>query len=203
MTKAPIFPNGATFSDYFRLNVEVSTVLADFGYSFRVESSKLPRKELDDGELDEARRRLEKVLPRLSLTNEAVRREFLIAPVLTEVVLRTDATIRVEFPIEVDERLHGTLDYFVRAKHQLLIVEAKNAELERGFTQLAVELVALDRWAEDSDETRFYGAVSVGNVWQFGFLDRAEKRVTQDLNTYSAPTHLDEVVGILIVILTE
>ncbi len=49
-------------------------MLADLGYSFRVESSKLPRKEIDDGDLDEARRRLEKVLPRLSLTTEAARR---------------------------------------------------------------------------------------------------------------------------------
>ncbi len=201
----PLFPENATptFADYFKLNVEVADVLDAFGYSFEVESCRLPRKDLDPGELEAARRRLEKVLPRLSLTSEVARREFLIAPVLTEVALRTEATIRVEFPLEVSDQLHGTLDYLVRAKHNLLVVEAKNAELERGFIQLAVELVALDRWAEDRSEARLWGAVTVGNVWQIGFLDRAEKKVTQDLNTYSVPTHLEEVVGILVAILGE
>ncbi len=105
--------------------------------------------------------------------------------------------------LSVDDRLQGTLDYLVRAKHNLLVVEAKNADVTRGFKQLAVELVALPRWAADSSEPRLYGAVSVGELWKLGFLDREEKRVTEDLNTYSVPTDFVEVVQILVGVLTE
>ncbi len=40
-------------------------------------------------------------------------------------------------------------------------------------------------------------------MWKFCFLDRAEKRITEDLNTYSVPTVVDQVVRILIGILSE
>ncbi len=203
--RAPLFPEGttATFTDYFKLNVDIEDVLAEFGYTFSVESSKLPRATLDNGRPAAVKKHLEEVIPHVRLANETARREFLIAPVLTAVALLTDGTIRVEYPLEVDDRLRGTLDYFLRARHHLLVVEAKNADLERGFTQLAVELVALDRWAEDVPDPRLYGAVSVGNIWQFGFLDRSEKRVYQDLNTYSVPTDLEDVMQILVAMLTE
>lgn len=84
----------------------------------------------------------------------------------------------------------------------LLVVEAKNADWTRGFKQLAVELVALDQWASDSPESRFYGAVSVGEAWKIGFLDRQEKRVVEDLNLFLVPRDLVEVVQILAGILT-
>ncbi len=130
------------------------------------------------------------------------RREFLIAPVLGQVALLTNAKVKVEYPLFVDERLQGTLDYLVRATHNLLVVEAKNADVTRGFKQLAVELVALDRWVEDSPEPRLYGAVTVGETWKLGFLDRQEKRVVEDLNTYTVPKDLLDVVGILVGILS-
>ena len=36
---------------------------------------------------------------------------------------------------------------------------------------MAVELIALDRWSE-SDRPIFYGAVTTGDIWQFGSFDR-------------------------------
>lgn len=109
----------------------------------------------------------------------------------------------MEFPLEVDEKLEGTLDYFVQAPHNVLVIEAKNGELKKGFTQLSVELVALDRWFEDSPEPRLFGAVSMGDVWKFGFLDRAEKRVTEDFNIFSSPRELEAITEILAAVLTE
>lgn len=47
------------------------------------------------------------------------------------------------------------------------MVEAKQADMTRGFTQLAVELIALDRWVESNDLI-LYGAVTTGDIWQFG-----------------------------------
>ncbi len=43
----------------------------------------------------------------------------------------------------------------------------------------------------------------MGDVWKFAFLDRAEKRITEDLNTYGMPTALEEVLQILFAMLTD
>jgi len=202
--KRPIIPEGVayTFADYFRLNVDVDDVLAYFAYTFQAKNCVLPRTTLPLERLADLKARLEEALPHISLTSEVARREFLIAPVLFEVIHYTHAKIRVEFPLEVTEQLRGTLDYYVQAKTNLLIIEAKNADLQRGFTQLAVELIALDKWLE-SDPAWLYGAVSMGNIWQFGLLDRQAKHVIQDLNLYRVPADLNDVLSILVAVLTE
>ncbi len=201
----PIIPEGTslTFADYFKLNAYIEDVLDSFGYSHSVEGCELPRKKVEASRIAELKSYLEVVFPHVGLTNETARREFLIAPLLTEAVRQTGASLKVEFPLEVEERLKGTLDYFLRAAHQILVVEAKHGDLEKGFKQLAVELVALDRWAADSPEPRIFGAVSMGNVWQFGFVERAEKRIVEDYNTYGIPMLLEDVVGILVGLLSD
>ncbi len=203
--RAPAIPDvPLAFADYFKLNATTEDVVATFGYAYRIESCELPKKRPPQERLVDLRQHLECVFPHVELNSEAARREFLIAPVLFQAALYADARIRVELPLEIDEKLHGTLDYLIRARHSLLVVEAKNADLKRGFTQLAVELVALDRWDEGkSPEPRYYGAVSIGNVWQFGFLERQEKRIVEDFNTYSVPRELEEVLQILLGMLTE
>ncbi len=202
--KTPLFPEDATptFADYFELNVPIEDVLAEFEVSFRLLRCDLPRREVDQGLVDELTRHFDRTLPHVDLTSEMARREFLIAPVVTEAAALADARVRVEFPLKVDDRLQGKVDYFVFAKHKVLIVEAKNAELERGFKQLAVELIALDRWLDDSQDRLLYGAVSIGNVWQFGILDRAAKSFTQDINTYTVPKDVRDVLTFLCAILT-
>ncbi len=203
--KEPIIPEGTstTFADYFKINAYVEDILDSFGYSYSFEGCELPRKEVNQEHLAELKSRLLAVLPHVGLANEIARREVLIAPLLLETVRETGASIRFEFPLAVEERLKGTLDYFLRAKHNLLVVEAKQGDLEKGFKQLAVELVALDRWAEDSREPRFYGAVSEGTAWQFGFVERAEKRIVADFNTYTVPRDLEDVVRILVALLSD
>ncbi len=201
--RPPILPEGSlTFADYFKLSADVEEVLAELGYCHQVESCEHPRGKVDVEGLTGVKRHLERLIPHLSLTSEIARREFLIAPVVGEVALATDAKVKVEYSLKVDDRLQGTLDYLIRARHNLLVVEAKNADWTRGFKQLAVELVALDQWASDSPDSRFHGAVSVGETWKIGFLDRREKRVVEDLNLYLVPRDLVEVVQILAGILT-
>ena len=84
----------------------------------------------------------------------------------------------------------------------MLIIEAKQGDLQKGFTQLAVELVALDQWT-DSTSSQLYGAASLGDIWRFGFLNRSTKQVTQDLNLYRVPADLEELVSIIVAILTD
>ncbi|NES20610.1 MAG: hypothetical protein F6K41_17185, partial [Symploca sp. SIO3E6] len=88
----------------------------------------------------------------------------------------------------------------LHTQHNLLVIEAKNADLARGFTQLAIELIALDQWTT-SNEPLLYGAVSTGDVWQFGVLNRERKQIQQDLNLYRVPADLNDLFSSLVAIL--
>ncbi len=80
----------------------------------------------------------------------------------------------------------------------MLVIEAKNDDLIRGFTQLAVELIALSYIEE---QNVFYGAVTMGDVWRFGKLDRNSQQITQDINLFKIPDDLDSLVRSLMGIL--
>jgi len=189
-----------TFSDYFALNVDAKEVLAHFGYSLRVQTSRLPQFPITHERTETLRERINESLPYISMNSETARREFLIAPVLLETIHYTQAWVRVEYPLVVNDQLKGTLDYYLEAEQGLLVVEAKNADLVRGFTQLAVELIALNDWTK-RETAYLYGAVSVGDIWRFGILDRRRKQVTQDLNLYRVPADLPDLLAILVALL--
>ncbi len=200
----PISAASYSFADYFKMTAEVEDILAHFGVAYEGKLCELPSRELEGASVANLRTRIEECLPFLGLSNETARREFLISPVLLETVHHTHAKLRAEFPIEVDDQLKGTLDYFLRARHHVLIIEAKNADLYRGFVQLAVELIALDRWLEDDEAgDLLYGVVSTGDSWRFGFLDRKARRVTQDLRLYRVPDDIEDLVAILAALLTD
>lgn len=46
-----------------------------------------------------------------------------------------------------------------------------------------------------------YGAITTGDIWQFGSFARAEKRITQDTMLYWLPTDLAQLMQILVGIL--
>jgi len=46
------------------------------------------------------------------------------------------------------------------------------------------------------------GAISLGEIWRFGILDRQAKQVTQDINWYRVPTDLEDLMAVLIAILS-
>ena len=189
-----------TFADYFKLNFAPQDILA----YFQVSLQRLPLSWLlYTGTLDrlsDLSIRIQESLPRLSLTSEMARREFLIAPVLTDVLHYTQATLNVEYPVAVSSQLKGSLDYLLQNHQTLLVIEAKNEDLERGFVQLAIELIALDQWI-DSEQPVLQGAISTGNIWQFGSFDRRSRQVTQDLNLYRVPADLENLLRILVGIL--
>ncbi len=151
--------------------------------------------------LTDLKSRIAESLPYNSLTNKAARRESLIAPILLDLVHYTHAQLRIEYPLTVTDQLKGSLDYYLYSTRNLLVVEAKNADLSRGFTQLAVELIALDQWS-NSDQSTLPGAVSTGDIWQFGLLHREPREITQDLNLYRVPADLKELLRILVGILS-
>ncbi len=192
-----------TFRRYFELKFAPADILRELGANLTKANLNMPVASLAEIELrrvQNLRERLEEAILRVSLTSEAARREVLIAPILLEVAHITEANINIEYPIEVNRYLRGDLDYYLQSQHNILVVEAKQADLTRGFTQLAVELIALDRWIE-SDDPLLFGAVTTGDIWQFGSFDRQSQRVTQDLILYRVPTDLDILISILVKIL--
>ncbi|ACC83490.1 conserved hypothetical protein [Nostoc punctiforme PCC 73102] len=178
MSKTPILqPNHSyTFRSYFEMSFEPEDILAEFGYSLKRSSLNQQKSTIELDRLANLKSRIEESLPYISLTSEAARRELLIAPILLDVVHYTQAQLRIEYPLIVTEQLKGSLDYYLHADHKLLVVEAKNANLARGFTQLAVELIAIDAWT-DSQESNLQGAVSTEDIWQFALLNRESKQI--------------------------
>jgi len=202
MPKTPVIQpdQSYTFADYFKLNFAPRDILAYFNATLQRQRLELPRYEGELDRLHDLKQRIDESLPRLSLTSEAARREFLIAPVLTDVLHYTQATLYVEYPVAVSNQLKGSLDYLLQNQQTFLVIEAKNEDLERGFVQLAIELIALDQWVE-SDQPILQGAVSTGSIWQFGTYNRQTQQVCQDLNLYRVPADLEELLRILVAML--
>lgn len=201
MKKSVINPEQSyTFSDYFKLRVRTDEVLNYFGYSKQNEQTELPVFAGEIPQLESLADKIQEVLIHISLENEITRREFLLAPIMFEVRHLTQAKLNSEYWIEINNQLKGSLDYYLKRENELLVVEAKDADLTRAFTQLAVELVAVDM-ASETNSNIIYGAVSTGQEWQFGRLNRTEKKFYQDINTYTVPTNLEEIVRMLIGIL--
>ncbi|NMG07902.1 hypothetical protein [Brasilonema sp. UFV-L1] len=185
-----------TFGSYFEMNYEPDEILAELGYQLIGQLLSLPRtnKELD--RLADLQDRIERTLPRVSLTSETARRETLVAPILLEVATYyCDCQLRIEYSLTVNNWLKGNLDYLLRSTQSLLVVEAKNDDITRGFTQLAVELIALSKIEE---QEVFYGAVTIGEVWRFGILRVNSQQIIEDITLYSLPDDLEELMTILV-----
>lgn len=189
-----------SFSDYFKLDFDSEEIIEYFGYTLDLKRLNLPKTDLGASEVLPLIQRLDAFLPHITLNSEMARREFLIAPILMDLIRFVSLKIKVDYWIEVNDQLRGALDYYLRSEATLLVIEAKDENLQRGFNQLAVELIALHEWAELSSPY-LYGAVSIGNVWQFSCCDRDRHVITQDLNLYRVPTDLEELVNILVGIL--
>ncbi len=202
MKRPPIIdPNRSyTFRDYFEMNVPTRELLPYFGYTLQVKNCTLPKSTTDLSYFAGLKERLEISITIAPLSNEAARREVLVAPILLYVGGFLQTTVDIEYPLNVNKQLKGKLDYYLRRNGNLLIIEAKHDDMTRGFTQLAVELIALDQWLDDDDKP-LYGIVTIGNAWQFAVLNRATKQICQDIHLYRVPDDLEELLRILIAIL--
>ena len=189
-----------TFSDYFKLNPPVDELARYFGYQHTVQSYQLPQTEIDEAYFAPLFQELNEILLYVDLTSESARREALIAPVLLSIARYLKIKVRIEYYLTVTAQLQGTLAYLLQNADQFLVVEAKDENLQRGFTQLTAELIALDQWQVQANPLLF-GAVSIGNVWQFGLLDRQTKTVIQDINLFRVPADLSNLLQILAAIL--
>jgi len=198
--KKSVFKEGKkyTFRDYFDLPGPAEDIINELGYSYSLGVLELPRAEnCDIASVHTLKANYYKVLPKISLESETAKREFLIAPILFELAKATDARISVEYLIEIDDRLGGYLDYFIRSRQSLIVIEAKKGDLEKGFNQLAAELIALDKY-EDENSSLVYGAITIGEMWRFTVLNRKTKHITRDIHSFTIPEDVETVFRVLL-----
>ncbi|MBC6453809.1 MAG: hypothetical protein GDA43_11825 [Hormoscilla sp. SP5CHS1] len=190
-----------SFRSYFELPYDTDDILAELGYRFQVQRLSLPRSEIELPRLNDIKQLLEEILPFVSLSSETARRELLVAPLIMEIVRLCHCQLRIEYPVNVSSWLKGDLDYLLRSSRQTVtVIEAKRDDLTRGFTQLAVEMIAL---AQMEEQEILYGAVTIGEIWRFGFLDSHSQTITQDLPLYNVPDRLSDIMSIILGILTD
>ncbi|MBW4619581.1 MAG: hypothetical protein KME17_09510 [Cyanosarcina radialis HA8281-LM2] len=183
-----------TFSKYAELVFDTADILAEFGITLSNVSLSLPQQLPIDPE--PLKIELQENLTLVDPASEIARREALIFPILKTVCKFIQASLKIEYPVRVNSWLRGSFDYFIPTAQSLLVIEAKNADLARGFTQLAVELIALDRWT-DSTVPILYGAVTTGDTWKFGLLQRQAQQIQKDINTYAIPSDLNLLLSVL------
>jgi hypothetical protein len=186
-----------TFSKFFELNADAEELFAEFGVRLENRNLTLPQAAQTPPFLATLEARINRSLQLIDLTTEIARREMLIAPILFEVCSQTNQKIKIEYAINVSNWLRGSLDYLIPSEYQLLVIEAKQADIARGFVQLGTELIALDQWT-NSAVPRIYGAVTTGDIWKFGYLDRTQKVLYKDTNIYAIPSNLELLLSILL-----
>ena len=204
MTRKPkvLNPNETyTFAKYFDLPYSIEDILADFDCTIDYQILTLPQEQLEI-DIELLSRQIQRNIRIVELTSEIARREAICAPILQEVCGKLNLRMRIEYTINVSNWLRGTLDYYIPTPQNLLIVEAKRQDLIKGFTQLAVELIALDQWTE-TETNIFYGIVTTGTEWQFGRFDRNRRHITQDLKLYRIPEELKNLTEILLGLLSK
>lgn len=188
----------STFGDFYNNVHDLDNRLAALGYSLSVTAVELPSKPIT-ASLDSLAEAFARRFPNVSLVNETARREFYVSPILMAALDQAHFRIFYEYPVSYNG-LQGTLDYLLRGQHNLVVIEAKNADMERGFAQLAAEMIAVDKTLNESGIV--YGAVTTGDLWRFGLLDRAAQEIKKDATLYVVPQNLPEITSFLIGILS-
>lgn len=186
-----------SFAEFFKFPYEAEDILADLDCTLERRELDLKKAEVPSDRLEFLQTYIEQNLALTTPVAEISRREFLIAPVVRELGLLTGARVSSEYAIRVNQWLKGSFDYYVRTTTGLVIIEAKQSDLVRGFVQLAAELIALDAKTESS-ATVLSGVVTTGDLWKFGQFDRQTRLIIEDRNLYQVPRDLEDVFRILV-----
>jgi hypothetical protein len=188
-----------TFSRYFELPYPIQQVIADLGYQYRGETLQLPTDSGIESHIPSLRQVIDRNLKLVRPVAEITRREALVFPILAEVCDYLNVQLEGEYTVSVNQWLKGNLDYYIQGDHnsQLLVIEAKQSDLSKGFTQLAAELIAI-AYQQPDIQTPFYGAVTTGDIWKFGKLDPENRTVTEDRTLYTIPEKLEILLKTLV-----
>ncbi|TAE31138.1 MAG: hypothetical protein EAZ92_03055 [Candidatus Kapaibacterium sp.] len=143
---------------------------------------------------------------KMPLVSEKAKSEFLVAPILTELCLRTDSAFGVFSGIALDAdkkaHLNGECDFILSDKNTFslessvfALVEAKKDDLEDAVPQCAAQMLAARIFNGNDENQAIYGCVTNTNEWQFLKLDK--KTIIIDRDTYYF-NQLPTILGIII-----
>jgi len=196
--------NGSySFSDYFKMNINAKDLAQLFGYKFCIDKVEFKQDILSDDLnkfIKDFEKNFNKIKTKINLNSEIAKREFLVSPIIYELVKSIDIDVDIEANTYFDKTLRGSIDYVLNNNNNILIaIEAKNSEIEKGISQLVSELIAIDKIIESSDKP-IYGAVTIGYSWCFLVLDRKNKEITQHID-YIYIKELEKIIKILVGIL--
>jgi hypothetical protein len=144
----------------------------------------------------------------LAISSEKARSELIIAPVLLELWRMTEQRIGffsgINFDVDKSQGLDGFCDYILtRTPRQLfveapvvMLVEAKNEDMKRGYGQCLAEMLAAQRFnaMDGHGDDIVYGAVTTGERWKFLELEGTTARI--DSADYYLE-HISKILGIL------
>ena len=147
--------------------------------------------------------------PMAMANTEKARSEFMVAPILGELVKRLDYGVFVfsgkDFNVDIDRGLSGYCDFLVSRSPESIsiqapvctIVEAKKEDINGGIGLCIAEMVAAQIFNERKGVAidRIYGVVTSGMAWRFLVLDGTVARVDR-LEYYIS--QVDKILGILL-----
>ena len=145
----------------------------------------------------------------LRMNSEKARSEWLIAPVLGEMWVRSWRTIcmhsGIDFTFDKEAGLTGVVDFLIGKGPQvsfmtapvLAVVEGKNESIPSGQGQCAAEMVASLRFNQKAKTAidTVYGVVTTGDNWLFHRLH--EREIAIDTREYII-SEVDQILGILL-----
>ncbi len=143
-----------------------------------------------------------------AIGTEKAKSEMIVADVLVELREQLEHRISlfsgIDFNVDADAALIGVCDFVVSLSPRqfslrapvIVLVEAKNGNLEIGLGQCVAEMVAAQRFNAQAgnDIPRIYGATTSGTEWRFLKLDG--KKLYIDMSVYSIE-RCEKVLGIL------
>ncbi len=178
-------------------------------------------------QLEQMRAQMRERLPFVPMTSEAAYRAFYVTPLLFAVLDEVRFKLNIEYAVEggrlngtVDFLLRGRNDLVVAVvKNEELergfgTLAAKMVAVSEYFGRPTVESIHPRRArkahragparggpkgtkAVRGAVTQIYGVVTAGPVWQFGLLERGQKRITRDTEEFLLPRDLERLVGII------
>ena len=143
-----------------------------------------------------------------AIGNEKAKSEMIVADVLIELREQLNLTISlfsgIDFNVDDESGLTGVCGFlislspvqFVLEAPVIVLVEAKNDNLEIGLGQCVAEMIAAQRFnaQEGNNIPRIYGATTSGTDWRF--LKLEGKKLYIDMAVYQI-AQCDRILGIL------
>ena len=143
-----------------------------------------------------------------AIGTEKAKSEMIVADVLVELREQLGQRISlfsgIDFNVDPENGLTGVCDFVVSLSPRqfslkapvIVLVEAKNDNLEIGLGQCVAEMVAAQRFnaQEGNDIPRIYGATTSGADWRF--LKLEGKKLYIDMSVYQI-AQCDKILGIL------